>query len=115
MKRFLIYLSFFACVIACGNRPLNRVPPKTEFIYSKDNPCDRNPNEIRDNLDSGKDQEVPQEIQPNPNELGPPTPDESAEDLRMGKWRSLYAPPVLGGYDDPGRTLDSDQVERREY
>lgn len=99
MLYFLFYLSLFSCLIGCGVGPLNRVPPKTEFYYTKDDPCSRGNNEVRDNVESGGDQEIPQEIQPDPDQSRSPASDEPAESLRMGEWRSRYAPPILGGYD----------------
>lgn len=107
----LFITSLSACVVACGSRPLNRVPPKTEVIYSKDNPCDRKPNSsIQDELDSSEDQEFTYYPQPNPAEFGPAYEGSTAADMRVGKGEALdeapvlYAPRRFGGeaYYDPG-------------
>lgn len=113
MPIIAICLTFLACVIACGNRPLNRVPPKTEFIYTKDDPCARQKDEVRDNLDRNSPEEISPEIQTDTDESRAPASDEPTEDLRMGNWRTLYAPPILGGYDDPRGTPYSDSHDRR--
>lgn len=108
---FLSYVILFGCLIACDKQPLNRVHPKMEVIYTKD-PCDRNKDEVSDNVDGERDQEFSSAIQPESDESRAPASNEPAESLRMGEWRSLYAPPILGGYDDIGRTPDSAEHER---
>ncbi len=55
---YLIILLVLACIIACGQSPLNRVPPKTEVYYSgKTDPCskDEDANDLQNKLDPDAD------------------------------------------------------------
>lgn len=114
MKKLLpAFFLTIACIIACGKQPLNRVPPKTEVIYTRD-PCSKEENEVPDEMDTGRDQSVPPAVQPDPDESEPTAPNFPATDYGVGNGKARYAPPILGGYESPRGALDDDSPAGKE-